>query len=257
MDNNHGTNRPGTENHDILTGHVLKPSKFLSALRVLQLLLALAILGLAGFVVTFIGYSGAILDLFVASATILIIFYILVSTHRFTVIYNYWAIACLDIFLVIFWLAAWITSAVQVRRYRGRFNYYGCGYYFCRRDLLELEERDDLSDALEKRASTSYSTFRGVYIAAAVLAAIEFVLFIVTFAVTMGKILSHHDEGHHSNAFPSKKHTAMEMQTPGQTGHVGQTGPMQTGAAGPNPANPVANQGMNEPGYSGNAAQRI
>lgn len=62
---------------------------------------------------------------------------------------------------------------MQVRRYRGRFNYYGCGYYFCRRDLLELEERDDLSDGLEKRASTSYSTFRGVYIAAAVLAAIE------------------------------------------------------------------------------------
>lgn len=65
MDNNHGANRPGTENHDIRTGHVLKPSKFLSALRILQLLLALAIIGLAGFVVTFIGYSGAILDLFV------------------------------------------------------------------------------------------------------------------------------------------------------------------------------------------------
>ncbi|ATZ58769.1 hypothetical protein BCIN_16g04610 [Botrytis cinerea B05.10] len=74
MDNNHGTNRPGTENHDILTGHVLKPSKFLSALRVLQLLLALAILGLAGFVVTFIGYSGAILDLFVVCSSFIYLF---------------------------------------------------------------------------------------------------------------------------------------------------------------------------------------
>ncbi|KAB8291769.1 hypothetical protein EYC80_006564 [Monilinia laxa] len=237
------SNRPGTENQEILTGHVLRPNKAVSGLRILQLLIAIAILGLAGFVVTFIAYSGASLDIFVASATILIILYILLATHHFTTIYNYWAIACLDIFLIIFWLAAWITSAVQVRHYRFRYGYYGCGWYFCRRDLLALEERDDLDTGLGKRASTSYHTFRAVYIAAAVLAAIEFVLFVITFFFTLGKILKHHDEGGHSNVVP-KNHGArdMEMQAPAHTGPT----------PGPNTAQPVAHPGTGEPIVSSN-----
>ncbi|KAA8563705.1 hypothetical protein EYC84_011725 [Monilinia fructicola] len=215
-------NRPGTESQDIVTGHVLQPNKGVSGLRILQLIIALAILGLAGFVVTFIAYSGASLDLFVASATILIILYILLATHRFTSIYNYWAIACLDIFLIIFWLAAWITSAVQVRHFRFR---------------------DDSDAGLEKRASTSYHTFRAVYIAAAVLAAVEFVLFVITFLFTLGKILKHHDDGGHSSAAP-KNHAArdMEMQAPGHTGPT----------PGPTPAQPVAHPGTGEPIVSSN-----
>ncbi|QSZ37769.1 hypothetical protein DSL72_008868 [Monilinia vaccinii-corymbosi] len=241
-----GTTRPGTENQEILTGHVLKPNRGVSFLRVLQVILALAILGLAGFVVTFKAYSGASLDLFVASATILIILYILLATHRFTSIYNYWAVACLDLFLVIFWLAAWITSAVQVRRFHGRYGYYGCGWYICRRDLLELEVRDELdAGGLERRASTSYHTFRGVFIAAAVLAAVEFVLFIITFLFTLGKILKHHDQGGHSTAFP-KTHAAaaaapvnrdIEMQAPAAA-HTG-TAPATSSAVHPETGQPI------------------
>ncbi|ESZ93572.1 hypothetical protein SBOR_6055 [Sclerotinia borealis F-4128] len=258
-DTHAGATRLGTENQEIHTGHVLRPSKALSALRILQLIIALAILGLAGFVVTFISYSGASLDLFVASATILIVLYILLATHRFTSIYNYWAIACLDIFLIIFWVAAWITSAVQVRRYRGRFDYYGCGNFFCRRDLLELEERDDLnlggSNGLEKRARTSYHNFRAVYIAATVLAAVEFVLFIITFCYTLGKILKHHDEGGHSNAFPKKHHNRdMEMHTPGQTGAgTGAATGVGTGAGvGGNTAHTGVHPGAGEPVVTSN-----
>lgn len=71
MANTHGTTRSGTENQEILTGHVLRPSIVLDVLRALQLILALAILGLAGFVVTFIAYSGASLDLFVVGSLLL------------------------------------------------------------------------------------------------------------------------------------------------------------------------------------------
>ncbi|KAI9650412.1 hypothetical protein NHQ30_000426 [Ciborinia camelliae] len=259
----HASTRPGTENQDILTGHVLRPNKAVSVIRVLQLLLAIAILGLAGFVVTFIAYSGASLDLFVASATILIIFYILLSTHHLTSIYNYWAIACLDLFLIIFWLAAWITSAVQVRRYTGNFGYYGCGWYFCRRDLLELEERDDADldlatgtgAVLDKRASTSFHTFRAVYIAAAVLAAVQFALFVITFFLTLGKIFKHQDDGGHSNALPKKPSTDVEMQTPVQPAPGMGPNPMPGvySGPGPHPPMPVFHPGTGEVIVSSNS----
>ncbi|KAM3073424.1 hypothetical protein ACMFMG_004679 [Clarireedia jacksonii] len=218
-------NETGTEDPEILRGHVLKPHRFVSLIRILQLLIAIAILGLAGFVVTFIAYSGASLELFTASATILIILYILVSTHHFSVIYNYWAIACLDIFLVIFWFVAFIVTSNQVS-HNGNNRYWYCGPVFCtfyKRDLLELEARDEdygsalmqRDGGLGKRASTTYGTFRNVMISAAVLGAVEFVLFVITFFFTLAQILHHHEDGGHSNAVPKQK--PMEMHPQGQT----------------------------------------
>ncbi|KAF7865725.1 hypothetical protein EAF04_005891 [Stromatinia cepivora] len=222
------TARNGTE--DIHANHGVKPSKTASLLRLLQLIIALAILGMAAFVVANAAYSGAILAVFVASATTLLLLSILLTTHLLkpTNISINWAIALLDLLLLIFWLATWITSAVQIRRYRFRFGYYGCGWFFCRRDLLELEVRDDIDvngGGLQKR-DVFWRTWRAVFIAVAVLAAVEFVLFIISFFYTLSRILNHRDERHHgtSGAVTQKHATDMEMQNQGQTGAVGQPG---------------------------------
>ncbi|PQE13930.1 integral membrane protein [Rutstroemia sp. NJR-2017a BBW] len=187
--------RAGTEDPDILRGHVLRPLKVVTFLHIFELLIAIAILGLAGFVITFIAYSGASLELFTASATILIIFYILISTHHFSVIYNYWAIACLDVFLITFWFVAFIVTSNQVshNRYNG---YWYCGPVYCtyyKRDLLELEERDagyggalmERDGGISKRSTTTYGTFRNVMIAAAVLGATELFIIIMKMADTV------------------------------------------------------------------------
>ncbi|KAJ8068441.1 hypothetical protein OCU04_003997 [Sclerotinia nivalis] len=249
------TTRNGTE--DIHADHGVRPSKAASLLRLLQLIIALAILGMAAFVVANAAYSGAILAIFAASATTLILLYTLLSTHRLTNIFNNWAIALLDLLLIIFWLATWITSAVQIRRYRFRFGYYGCGWFFCRRDLLEWEVSDDDLNGgggLQKR-DVYWRTWRSVFIAVAVLAAVEFVLFIISFFYTLARILNHRDDRHHhgtGGAVTQKHATDVEMQNQGQMGAAeatGQTGPTpQTGYTG---QTGTGQTGTGQTGYTG------
>ncbi|CAD6441195.1 d097c1dd-7867-488a-8997-aad8414332a7 [Sclerotinia trifoliorum] len=242
------TTRNGTE--DIHADHGVKPSIGATLLRLLQLIIALAILGMAAFVVANAAYSGAILAIFVASLTTLILLYTLLSSHRLTNIFNNWAIALLDLLLIILWLATWITAAVQIRRYRFRFGYYGCGWFFCRRDLLELEVRDELSGGGLQKRDTYWRTWRSVFIAVAVLAAVEFALFVISFFYTLARILNHRDRHHHgaraaaagagvgagAGAATQKNAGDMEMQNQGQgqghTGYTGQTGTGYTGQTG-------------------------
>lgn len=240
------TTHNGTE--DIHANHGVKPSIGATLLRLLQLIIALAILGMAAFVVANAAYSGAILATFVASLTTFVLLYTLLSSHRLTNIFNNWAIALLDLLLTILWLATWITAAVQIRRYRFRFGYYGCGWFLCRRDLLEWEVSDDegvglgLSGRGLQKRDTYWRTWRSVFIAVAVLAAVEFVLFVTSFFYTLTRILHHRDRHHHgagaaaagagAGAGTQKNAADMEMQNQGQgqAGYTGQTVAGQTGA---------------------------
>ncbi|KAH7086015.1 hypothetical protein BKA63DRAFT_549020 [Paraphoma chrysanthemicola] len=101
------------------------------ALRIVQLVLGVIILGLCSFGVAGYAFSGDILMLFTALATIITGIYLLVAEYSSRSLYNYWAILGLDIFLVIFWLCSFALLASQVSYISYLFgtSYYSYSYY--------------------------------------------------------------------------------------------------------------------------------
>ena len=86
--------------------------------------------------------------------------YVLLATLLLPVLYNYWAILALDIFAVVFWLSAFILTAVEAARFKDRVDgAYHRYYSYYKRDLA--------------RRDTSVSTYRNVFAATAAMGALE------------------------------------------------------------------------------------
>ncbi|KAH7381508.1 hypothetical protein BKA66DRAFT_570650 [Pyrenochaeta sp. MPI-SDFR-AT-0127] len=108
----------------------LYPRGFI-ALRIVQLVLGVVLIGLCSLGVAGYAFSGDVLMLFTALATLITGIYLLVAEYSSPRLYNYWAILGLDIFLVIFWLCSFAPLAAQVSYFFYYFNnsYYGYSYY--------------------------------------------------------------------------------------------------------------------------------
>ncbi|KAI1815247.1 hypothetical protein GGS20DRAFT_356103 [Poronia punctata] len=88
------------------------PKGFIAA-RIVQLVLAVICLGLAGYAVSLLPISGAGLTVFTSVVSILSSIYLLVAHFSQPIAYNYWAVLGLEIFHVVFWLIAFAVLASQ------------------------------------------------------------------------------------------------------------------------------------------------
>ncbi|KAF7880847.1 uncharacterized protein EAF02_006738 [Botrytis sinoallii] len=162
----------------------------LFGLRIAQLVLAVIILALSSYGVYWLVYDGDALTLASAAISIVICVYVIVASTGAPVLYNYWAILGLDIIAVILWvvsfpiLASQIANAITVDYSCD--SYYSCYYYKHKRGL-----------GLEKRAETTWETYKGVMIATSALGGLEFVLFSITLIILGINLHRHRSAGGH------------------------------------------------------------
>ncbi|RDW80156.1 hypothetical protein BP6252_04794 [Coleophoma cylindrospora] len=167
--------------------YMLPTPVFLWGFRLAQLVLALVVLGLSAYGITFLAFDGDSLMLFTALATMIIVIYVGVASLFAPVMYNYWAILGLDVFAIIFWLISFPLLASEIANYSGTtYNY--CYYYCYRKDKRFVPA---------KRAVTTIETYRNAMIADAAIGGIEFVLFVVTLVVTSIHLHRHRKAGGH------------------------------------------------------------
>jgi len=186
--------------------HILAAPLFTNGLRIAQLVVAIVILGLSAYGVTFFAFDGDDLNLFTAIATIIITVYIILATFIWPIIYNYWAILGLDIFAIVFWLTSFALLASEV----AGLSFYSsasdsCYYYdgVCYRKQRR---------ALGKRATTDIKTYRNSLAAAAGLGGLEFLLFIISLVITSIFLHRHRKAGGHCMPVPSAATTNVEME---------------------------------------------
>ncbi|KAK4181697.1 hypothetical protein QBC36DRAFT_158051, partial [Triangularia setosa] len=99
----------------------LFPKGFI-VLRILQLAVAVIVLGLVAYSIHFLAWDGNAFMLAVAIMTIISTVYHLIAWFGVPEAYNYWAILGLDIVLVVMWLAAFAVVAAHIAPWM---DYYG------------------------------------------------------------------------------------------------------------------------------------
>ncbi|ROW14160.1 hypothetical protein VPNG_04193 [Cytospora leucostoma] len=149
------------------------------AIRIVQLVVALVILGLCAYSLTLLSFSGNALSLFTAVATLIITVYYVVVEFGPVNGYNYWAVLALDIFAIIFWTASFALLASQIAPYMG--GYTVCDYYECDTYALTGDEL----------------TFGACLCAAAGLGGVETILFMVALAYHSVMMHRHRSAGLH------------------------------------------------------------
>lgn len=91
----------------------LYPQNFI-ALRIVQLVLAVIVIGLAAYGVAGIAFDGDVFIMVVGLMTLVVTIYYLVAEFSSPAAYNYWAVLALDIFMVVMWLASFALLASEV-----------------------------------------------------------------------------------------------------------------------------------------------
>ncbi|KAK3301069.1 uncharacterized protein B0H64DRAFT_30112 [Chaetomium fimeti] len=163
MDNTPSPTRPlGREHIPIY------PRGFI-AIRIVQLVLALIILGLAAYAISYLSFDGNQFILTVALMTMLSSIYHLVAELGAPAAYNYWAILGLDIFLLLMWLCSFALLASRVTPW--------------------VTYLDALSGA--------EATWLGTQVGAAAMGGIEFLLYIISLAIHSVCLHRHRAAGLH------------------------------------------------------------
>ncbi|QSZ34999.1 hypothetical protein DSL72_007861 [Monilinia vaccinii-corymbosi] len=165
--------------------------KPLFGLRIAQLVIAIVILGLSSYGVYWLVYDGDALTLSAAVISIIICGYVIIASSLAPVMYNYWAILALDILAVVLWLSAFPTLAAQIATsvvYTSSYDtYYGAYYnYKIKRGL-----------GIERRAETTWDTYKGTMIASSAFGALEFALFVATLIILSVQLHRHRKAGGH------------------------------------------------------------
>jgi len=205
------------------TSHVLPLPKAVFGLRIAQLVLAVVILGLAAYGVTFFAFDGDSLMLFTTLATMIITIYYIVAVVALPAAYNYWAVLSLDIFAIIFWLISFALLASEISGYGWGVSYSYSGSSYCDAYGYCYKKRDN---SVAKRATTNVYTYRDALAAAAGLGGLEFILFIVTLVITSIYLHRHRKAGGHSSAYATQaspvtqEQKDVELQAGQQGAHV-------------------------------------
>jgi len=161
-------------------------------LRIVQLLIAITVLGLAAYGVEFLAFDGDGLSLFTALASMIIVVYNLVASIAAPALYNYWAVLGLDIFAVFFWLISFAILASEVAAYQIITYSDACAYNYA-----GVCYKRDLSSLAKRYATTNVYTYRNALAAASGLGGLEFLLFIATLAITGIYLHRHRTAGGH------------------------------------------------------------
>lgn len=111
----------------------LYPQNFI-ALRIVQLVVAVIVIGLSAYGVAGWAFDGDIFIMVVGLMTLIVTVYYIVAEFSAPAIYNYWAVLSLDIFLVIMWLASFALLASEVAAIYSYtsstyYDYYSGSYY--------------------------------------------------------------------------------------------------------------------------------
>jgi len=176
------------------TSHVLPLPIPALALRAVQLAMAVVVLGLTAYGLSFNFVVDALaLSLFTAIATIIITIYNIVSFVAVKAAYNYWAVLGLDIFGFVFWLTSMGLMASWVSGFSDVYDYsYTCYYYYCSR------KRDILP-----RTIYAGNVYVGAMKGAAGVAGIEVALFIASLVLTSIYLHKHRAAGGHCTPLPA------------------------------------------------------
>ncbi|KAH8196767.1 hypothetical protein TruAng_009059 [Truncatella angustata] len=158
----------------------LYPKGFI-AIRIVQLVLAVVVLGLTAYGVSQLAFDGDILSLFSALATLITCIYIIVAEFGAPALYNYWAVLSLDIFLVVFWLISFALLAAEIAPYASGY----CTYYYC------------------YSLSSAEKTYFAILAAAAGLGGAEFLAFLVSLVIHSVMLHRHRNAGLHCNPITS------------------------------------------------------
>ena len=168
--------------------HVLDLPLSQSILRLIQLVLAIILLGLAAYGLSVRSYDGLALTLFTVPhpfplalsifsltkyqtlATIITVIYVNISNRVYLISYNYWAILGLDIFLVVFWLISFALVASEAKSY----VQFSAEPSDCPFDDRSIHRRECF-----QYQNTSSSTYRNVLRVTAVFGAFELWAFLV------------------------------------------------------------------------------
>ncbi|KAH6715284.1 hypothetical protein BKA61DRAFT_604134 [Leptodontidium sp. MPI-SDFR-AT-0119] len=184
--------------------HIPALPAFTFYLRYAQLVVAIVVLGLSAYVVTYFAYSGASLSLFTAIATLVIAIYNIVTIIIHPAFYNYWAVIGLDTFALIFWLISFSLLASEaaawsiITHYSDNCAYSTTAYCYRKRALVQ-------------KRSTDYRTYRNAMAAGAGLGGLEFVLFAITLDFSLLAVLKHRRTGGHCVPNPESDHVATEQ----------------------------------------------
>ncbi|KAF6828723.1 integral membrane protein [Colletotrichum musicola] len=158
--------------------HIPVYPKGFIAIRLVQLVLAIIILGLCAFGAYVLPTSGNCLMLFVSVATIIETIWLIVAHYGMPKAYNYWAVLALDIFLVVFWL---------------------CGFGLLASEAAYLF----VIDSYYYYSSTSIVILSSCMSAAAGVGGLQFVLFITSLSIHGVMLHRHRKAGLHCNPVSS------------------------------------------------------
>jgi len=177
--------------------HILQVPTVVLGLRIVQLVTAVAILGLAAYGIEFLSFDGDNLSLFTALATMIIVVYYIVATIAAPALYNYWAVLGLDIFACVFWIISFSLLASEVSQYQiVTYTSDDCLYYV---DGVCYKKRS-LNFLAKRVATTNVYTYRNSMAAASGLGGLEFLLFVATLAITGIYLHRHREAGGHCMA---------------------------------------------------------
>ncbi|KAG8163314.1 hypothetical protein KVR01_006611 [Diaporthe batatas] len=164
--------------------HVPNYPKGFIALRFVQLILAVVVLGLCAYSLIYYSAAGIALSVFTAVATLIITVYSIIAKFGPAVVYNYWAILALDIFGMVFWIASFALLASQVAGFIAGGNTVCVGDYYVTCTTYDLSGTDMM--------------IAGCLCAAAGVGGIEFILFIVSLSVHSVMMHRHRSAGLHN-----------------------------------------------------------
>ncbi|KAL1853681.1 hypothetical protein VTK73DRAFT_8879 [Phialemonium thermophilum] len=166
----------------------LYPKGFI-AIRIVQLVLAVIVIGLAAYGVSLAAFDGDIFIMVVGLFTLIVSIYHLVAEFGSPKLYNYWAVLALDIFLVVMWIASFALLASQVASI---FSY--------------IDSYDDYY---------GYSTDKtgaACLAAASALGGVEFALFVTSVSIHGVMVHRHRSAGLHCNPEDATKESYVQQQ---------------------------------------------
>ncbi|KAM3067842.1 hypothetical protein ACMFMG_011326 [Clarireedia jacksonii] len=169
----------------------------LLGLRIAQLVVAVAVLGLSAYGIYYLSFDGDNMTLFSSIATIIITVYFLLATLTFPSLYNYWAILGLDILAVIFWVVSFPLLGSEIASYSDYYTGYSSSYDCLSEYNGYCYYKHKRGLDIVKRATTTLYTYRNAMIAAAALGGLEFILFVVTLVIVGIQIHRHRKNGGH------------------------------------------------------------
>ncbi|ERF68507.1 hypothetical protein EPUS_05646 [Endocarpon pusillum Z07020] len=180
-----------------MPSHVVALPRWFLVLRIFQILVAVAILGLAAHGIYWIPYNSWILALFTSIATLIVVGYFLITSlaEACKIAYNYWAVLALDIFAIIFWLSSMANLAAT----RSAFVY--SVYNTCLFDYYYCYKKRDIGLAERDIATTGYLDTMS---AAAGLSGLELLLFIATLVIFSVQMHRHRISGAPNEPSPSQ-----------------------------------------------------